>query len=183
MHFVKQLRCLECSHGRVGTDGTDHHHLLHWQRHPYIHLRLCSLHQASQGRKAQPAHCATCRREVFTTATPNPVYPASILMSTPQCALTVGVAHSSGLNCLHTARIRRWTIVFHILVRRVTAWIRADGNGNRIGRFWAMLHALPDQSLAKKYKRGFEALEFRDAGYIGKRIDRAMGVVGSWSKM
>ena len=44
------------------------------------------------------------------------------------------------------------------------------------------LLALPDASLAKKLGGDLEALEFEDAGYIGERIDRAMGVVGGWSQ-
>jgi len=52
----------------------------------------------------------------------------------------------------------------------------------RQGRKGVTLLALPDTSLAKKLGRGLEAFEFGDASYVGKRVDRAMRVVGSWSK-
>ena len=146
------------------------------------------------------------------------------------------MAHSSGVNCLRTARVRdasagkRWTVVsFNAPTRRATAaiprsevrtagnrmsslWIEArrrvprggrrrteDILGRRVGSRAACklrvgrvlgrqggkgvtLLALPDASLAKKLGGDLEALEFEDAGYIGERIDRAMGVVGGWSQ-
>ena len=51
--------------------------------------------------------------------------------------------------------------------------------GWRVGRKGVTLLALPDAGLSKKFKRDLEALEFGDAGYVGKRVDCAMGVVGS----
>jgi len=53
----------------------------------------------------------------------------------------------------------------------------------REGRKGITLLALPDASLAKKLWRDLEALEFLDGGHVGKRVDRAMGVVGGWNKM
>jgi hypothetical protein len=52
----------------------------------------------------------------------------------------------------------------------------------RQGRNGVTLLALPDASLAKKLGRDLEAFEFGDAGHVGKRVDRAMRVVGSWRK-
>ena len=205
-----------------------------------------------RGRKTQPTHRAACGGEWLATATPTVdpkistavlairVFihgdPASIPTPIPQCALTIDMAHSSGLNGLCTARVRdtsagkRWTVVaFNAPTRRTTAavaWseVRAAGNrmsglwiearrrvprggrggtedvggrrvrsrgacklrvGRVLGREWGKgvtLLALPDASLAKKLGRDLEALEFEDGGYIGKRIDRAMGVVGGWSQ-
>ena len=57
--------------------------------------------------------------------------------------------------------------------------------GRVLGWEWGKgvtLLALPDAGLTKKLGGDLEALEFVDGGYIGKRIDRTMGVVGGWSE-
>src|SRR5258706_7686529 len=62
MHFGRRLRGLDCKHGRVGTDGTGHHHhTLHWKSHPHIHLELRSLHQPRHGKEGS-SHSSCCLR-------------------------------------------------------------------------------------------------------------------------
>lgn len=51
MCFARRLRCLDCSYGQAGTDGTVLHRILHWQGYPHIHLRVHSLHWPRQGKE------------------------------------------------------------------------------------------------------------------------------------